>query len=292
MIPDHLRRSVARTPLAPSLRIVMGIYARILAAWHGEIPKIVRAKEGFLFTARLRNCIDWNVAFYGVWEPDTAKWLPRIIRPGDVVWDVGANIGYFTVLFSHLTGRNGRVLAFEPMEEAFWRMKSLHALNTPGYCFDNVDFFPMALGQEVGQLEAAFEFDFAMRSSGSAVSRRVAVNTIDAISREGAGPLARCDVLKIDVDGYDFRVLRGGEKTIRNLRPRLILEFSERSLVAQGDTMRDLYEFLQSAHYRLFHDATATEFKVWDDVRRLVPEGSSFSINVIGIPEEQEFPAS
>ena len=147
------------------------------------------------------------------------------IRPGDRVWDVGANVGLYSSLFSRVVGATGKVFAFEPSPTNFIRLTS--AVGS----LDNVVLVPIALGDTAGRLA------FAEGSDATGATSRVVGETADLtgttievevrrgdeliLSTEASDP----DVIKIDTEGFELEVLRGLEQTLR--RPKLRALFIE-----------------------------------------------------------------
>lgn len=130
------------------------------------------------------------------WEQPVVDAFARTIRPGDVVYDVGAWIGPYTLLASRLTGPTGRVLAFEPDPVARAQLERNLALNGAA----NVQVFPIALGNRDG----------SARLSGGGSEARVgetgdhAIETADLagfVAREG-----HPDVIKIDIEGGEINL--------------------------------------------------------------------------------------
>lgn len=86
---------------------------------------------------------------WGAWEPNETRWFVRSLRPGDVVVDVGANIGYYTLLGAALVGERGRVYAFEPDPVSFEILERNVRLNG----FENVVLERKAVSKEAGRLQ-------------------------------------------------------------------------------------------------------------------------------------------
>lgn len=132
------------------------------------------------------------------------------IRPGDVVLDVGAHIGIFTVYASKKVGESGKVFSFEPEPENLRILKKNVAING---C-SNVQVFPFALSNEEGNIKL-FVQELPGRHSimgGSPVDIQVPVRKLDDVVYELA--LSRVNVLKIDAEGAESKILSGAKKTL------------------------------------------------------------------------------
>ena len=142
------------------------------------------------------------------------------IRPGDCVWDVGANLGLYTKLFAERAGAKGRVVAFEPAPECFASMQESLAGQA------NVTLMNQALGDAEGQLGLSMAEDargathtFAPGASGARVVQ-VPVRRGDDVVAQGAPPP---QVIKIDVEGFEEEVLAGLVKTLQRQDCRSVL---------------------------------------------------------------------
>lgn len=188
---------------------------------------------------------------YGVpeiYEPEMWGMVMAEVRPGDIVADVGASIGLYTVALAKRVGPSGRVYSFEPDPESFGCLSRNVALNKVGYI---VRSLPVAVGAEQGTL------DFANgRGSESAVvpepsegSSRVQSVRLDHLFTNSG-----LDLLKIDVEGYEQQVLQGTAGLLRDpaRRPRCIfIEVHPFAWERFGVTDRSLLETLWTAGYKV-----------------------------------------
>jgi FkbM family methyltransferase len=153
------------------------------------------------------------------------------IKPGDCVWDIGANVGFYTAKLSDLAGPQGMVVAFEPSPRNFSRLLITCAPRK------NVVLENSALGRECGV--AAFEVSAEesgvtdrLASVSSASSLQVQVLTGDEYVRRSQKPP---DVVKVDVEGFEDDVLEGLHNTIGAKRIRcLFVEVHFGNLAARG----------------------------------------------------------
>lgn len=149
---------------------------------------------------------------FGLWEPETTKIVKDNVKLGDVCLDVGASIGYFTLLFSRLVGKNGKVLSFEPTTNQIPYIKENIRKN--GYS-DIAEVFNVGAWDKSDQvmlpLNAGVKYD----------SKCVAID--DILESRG---IKKVDFIKIDVDGPEPKVLKGLIRTIeRNPNLKMVIEF-------------------------------------------------------------------
>jgi FkbM family methyltransferase len=192
------------------------------------------------------------IARDGIWEPLETKVFRSHVGPGDVVVDVGANLGYYTLLAARLVGAEGHVYAFEPDPESFALLERNVELN--GY--ENVTAVPLALGKAPGKLplylNAKNRGDHRVYDpTGERRSVEVDVVTLDAY-REDHG-VERVDFLKIDTQGAECLILAGAEKTLAQAGLTIVLEFTPHFLAAMDQDPRTCFQPLVSPRFRL-HD--------------------------------------
>ena len=153
----------------------------------------------------------------GTYEPIQSAAFQRLIQPGHVVFDVGAHVGYYTVLSSVLAGPSGQVIAFEPLPANLKYLRRHLKLNA---C-DNVRILTNCVGE--GSSIARFD-----DSHGTGVghlanegSFEVQVRSLDEMIESGELPIPQ--FLKIDVEGAELLVLKGAERLLRRHHPTLVL---------------------------------------------------------------------
>lgn len=193
------------------------------------------------------------IARDGIWEPLETEVFRSKVGPGDVVVDVGANLGYYTLLAARLVGNAGHVYAFEPDPESFALLERNVALN--GY--ENVTAVPLALGRAPGKLQlflnAKNRGDHRVYDpTGKRRSVDVDVVTLDAYLK--AHEVPRVDFLKIDTQGAECLILEGARKTVADQAGlTLVLEFTPHFLAAMGQDPRTCFAALAEPRFRL-HD--------------------------------------
>jgi FkbM family methyltransferase len=169
-----------------------------------------------------------TLATSGIWEPQTTTAFRNLLRDGDVCVDVGANIGYYTLLASKLVGRGGLVYALEPAPDVFAALEENLALNRA----DNVVALRVAAGPEEGEAQlfrppAGNVGRSALRPPSDVPSSPdlAAVAVMPLASVIPTSELRRLRLVKIDVEGYEVEVLRGLEPALESgFRPAVLLE--------------------------------------------------------------------
>lgn len=184
-------------------------------------------------------------------EPELAA-LDRFLGVGDVMIDVGANIGLFSLRGAHLVGPSGLVLAVEPGAVSLARLGVNMALNR----LSQLRLVPAALSDRQGEM-ALYHIPLGddpqafslLAGEAMVASEMVRVTTLDLLS--AAEGLTRLDCIKIDVEGAEPLVLAGGLETLRRFHPIIIFEVNApmtQSSHAAADTLLGLGYRLHRLH--------------------------------------------
>lgn len=181
----------------------------------------------------------------GIWEPYETSLLLRFLRPGDVFVDVGANIGYFSVLAASVVGKQGAVFAFEPDPNNYRLLCANAQLNG----FDgNIVAVEAALADTAGEGRLFLSEDNLgdhQVYAGDEDRDSVPI-TLQRGSDYFAGRIKQLDLLKIDTQGSEFQVIEGLMPLLAGLqtKPRIIVELTPHSLRQAGASGRMLMELL------------------------------------------------
>jgi FkbM family methyltransferase len=164
------------------------------------------------------------------------KLIRSLVKPADTVVDVGANIGYYALLFAKSIGKNGRIIAFEPEPDNLVELR----LNVDRNGLRNTEIHPFAVGARAGTVAFARGINGGVRASDGPETDAAIQVPMVALDDVLAGPV---NVIKIDVEGYEGEVLRGARKAIERWRPNLFVEIHPR-MMAENHTVDGLFEFL------------------------------------------------
>ena len=155
----------------------------------------------------------------GSFEYEKRTLFERYVGLGDVVFDIGAHVGFYTLLASELVGPAGRVVAFEPVARNLSYLREHVRMNGAG----NVEVVEAAVSDSEGEamfLEAGQDQDQSIGGLDSAGGLRVRTVTLDDAVSDGL-PAPTC--LKMDVEGAEALVLRGGSRVLKEARPVIFL---------------------------------------------------------------------
>jgi FkbM family methyltransferase len=188
-----------------------------------RVGSIATIRAGPARGLRYRIFADYGLGpIFGRWEPAAQQWLVELVEPGMVVYDIGANYGIHALLLARRVGPSGRVFGFEPDTEIRAALAEAIALNG----FRNVTVVPYAAADETG--EALFQRG-AHAGAGHLASVdetrgaiTVATVRLDDFVFDQQQPPPQ--LIKIDVEGAESRVLRGAERVLADHQPALLID--------------------------------------------------------------------
>lgn len=220
--------------------------------------------------------------FAELYEPREVSLLRFFLRPGQIVLDVGANIGYLSSVAADGVGPSGQVHAIEPIPLYFRRLQRLASLN-PGYRIYPLDF---AAGSEEGMSTISVSNDGNIGWNTlvpgfmpeTQIEERVLVRIrpLDAYLQEIG--LREVHFIKIDTEGFEFPVLQGLCNCLQNHRPTVLCEVAPTAYPLLGTSLLELKRFLRSYRYRI------TDL----DRRMFEIERLERTTNVLLLPDERK----
>jgi FkbM family methyltransferase len=204
-----------------------------------EYMTMKRCRHGTFLFNKLDTFIGRSLDLYGEWCESEVSMLTALLNPGDIVLDVGANIGTHTIPFARCVDDHGCVLAFEPQRIPFQNLCANVALNS----LRNVVTHEAGVGRELTWgtmpvIDPRKPYNFgAVSMHGHASGSPVRLLTIDDLK------LPRCRLIKIDVEGMEVDVLAGAKTTVQRCQPVLFIENNS------IDRSRELIETLIDLDY-------------------------------------------
>lgn len=212
-----------------------------------NIHKIIRSRYGFHVNLDLDDYVTQEIFLSGEYEKEVSDVVLSVLKEGDIFVDVGANIGYFSLLASSIVGDNGKVYSFEPLY--YNNLRDNLKINGT----DNVKVYPLALSDQPGEARI---FKSASDNRGmssfreitNSVETIVKTDTLDNIIGHDTCP----DLIKIDVEGAEYKALIGMSGIIDRCAPKLIIEISRDFLIDLDSSAEELCNFLFSRGYRMF----------------------------------------
>ncbi len=263
-----------RLPGRPLARPLVALDRWVKGRFAGK--KVTAERGGLHWELDLDQHIDRHIYLEGFFERGTTAALDALTREGMTVLDIGANIGAHCLPLARRVGPGGRVYAFEPTEWAFGKLQRNLSLNPE---LRNVVPERMALS-DADQDQAAYAFQSQYKAQGDSLTEQGAVtfSRLDTYcARKG---IAKVDLIKLDVDGFETKILRGATEILRRDRPIMIVEVSDYWQRKAGDSFEALLGLLGG--YDFFElDGTTP---VVDIRARIAALGDRDAINVICRP--------
>lgn len=231
--------------LRPAL---LGQWAKRILCWRRQVVIVPAGR----FWVDLASNFGLRVTSSEGYEPETARALLAFLSPGMVFVDLGANEGFFSVLASRQVGPMGRVFAIEPQSRLTAVLRRNLELNDAS----NVTLAVVAISDTSGAAEFNLAPDTNSGSSGLARATRYAnptqsvrTLTLDGFLAEYA--LASIDVMKIDIEGFEYEAVLGSPDVFRQRRVRcLLIEIHDALLAKRSRRSADIVDFLLDCGYR------------------------------------------
>lgn len=218
------------------------------------VTAMARTRDGAVFPMVTSDVIQRYLYLFGVWEPHLTAFINRRLAPGDTFIDVGANIGYYSVLASRLVGASGQVVAVEASPD-FHRVLTANAL--AGGC-GNVRTVNAAVSDVPGRLAFYLE-----RSTNLGGTTSVRPSTVESWFETDAAPLpsiltaaelTTARLIKVDVEGAEASAVRGLAPQLHRLRAdtELVIEVTPRLLAKQGQAVDDVLDPLREHGFHVY----------------------------------------
>lgn len=244
----------------------------ILQLYTRLFPNQIINRDGIKYEVDLSKVIDFGI-FFGGWEQYTIKFLKNYLKEGHNVIEVGSNIGAHTLLIAKIIGKKGKIIAIEPTKFAINKLNRNISLNKD---LSNISVVKKIVSDSVYNGSDEFNSDWSMSSPQVPHKLDFVSTTLDILVEESA--LQKLDLLKIDVDGYDYKVLRGGKDVIEKFKPTIFVELCEYVLNKQGDSVSDIFTYLEGFGYECFNEVDGQRINA-DEVMSKI--GLATSINGI-----------
>jgi FkbM family methyltransferase len=202
----------------------------------------------------LGDALSRAVFVEGCYEPNEFAFLTTILEPGMVVVDVGAHEGIYSSFAATLVGASGQVWAFEPSSRERTRLVDNLCRNG----LSNVKVFPLALADAngAGELNVASDAYSGHNTLAKHFSESIPSIGPEAVELRKLDDLTtgleRLDLLKIDAEGAETRIIRGASRTIGAFRPVILFESQDALLRDQGSSITELVDTIVDCGYRIF----------------------------------------
>jgi len=222
----------------------------------GNLPEVCITRDGTRFVAQPGVVVGWHVAFFGTYEPEVRKIFRAVLPANGAAVDIGANVGWHTLLMASLVGDGGRVLAVEPNPSVRARLQENLSLNG----FSHVEVSPYAImdsdgvvtfhSPEAADMASGAGHVITAAAEGDPGAARIEARRLDSLVPSMG--LERLDLIKIDIEGFEWPALKGAEQTIARFRPHIVFEYLAECADRGGGTPAVLEQFFRRHGYRLY----------------------------------------
>ena len=245
-----------------------------------DFNKLTKAKNGLLLYNRYDKYIGKSIELYGEFSELEAEIFRQIVKKGDTVIEIGANIGTHTLILSNLC-ENGKVIAFEPQRVVFQTLCANVALNSK----TNVYTYQRALSNENGYINIPYlNYDTINNFGGISLEdvkegEKVLKQKLDTFLKDEF-EVDNIKLIKIDVEGMERDVLEGAKESIKQYKPYIYLENDRR------DRSKELIEYIFSLGYKAYwHLPPLYNPKNHNNIKENIFQ-NLVSVNMLCIPKE------
>jgi FkbM family methyltransferase len=204
---------------------------------------------------KIRFPAKWSRYYPHDYESENYIFLQQQVKTGMQIIDIGAHIGLFSACSWQLTGPTGKIICFEPTPGTFSILKETLRLN---HC-SNVTAVQAAVSDKEGSATFYVSSTAGCNSNsliknewgGNPVGYEVKLVTIDRIASANS---IKPDLIKIDAEGAEQDVLKGGIKTFKDHKPVLILGLHPAFIKEKGDSLEMIWDLLEAVPYKIIHE--------------------------------------
>lgn len=219
----------------------------------GKTSITIKTKYDFLINLRMYEYLMSGFFFLRETNPYETKVLRETLKNGDIFFDIGAHIGWYSLNAAQIVGKKGKVIAFEPNSNCIADLKRNKELNK----FDNITIEEIAITDK----NTRSDFWIGDDMGGSLIQKNtmrltidkkikkitVSAQTLDDYCKEHN--IKKISLIKIDVEGAEMRVLRGAKITLKNLYPDIIIEWVDITFQADNTSKMRLINFFSAYGY-------------------------------------------
>jgi FkbM family methyltransferase len=249
-----------------SIPVFRRIRYKYLKKWVEKNPQgiaLSHIKGGLIMKLSVEDWVQQNIFLYGYYEENETEYLLKRSQTLTTFFDIGANVGYYSLLAStQITINKGKIYAFEPVSKTYNRLLENISLNN----LTCVKTYPFAISDSNAtfKINIGNDQNWGMSSitkhkHSSNQSEIVKCMTLDTFCNENQ--VKNIDLIKIDVEGAEFKVLKGMEKIITDHKPEILIEILDENLNPNGITSQDVFNYLWEKGYKSYEISRNGELK-------------------------------
>lgn len=227
-------------------KVVNEIYNQVISS---SMPNKVQIQGRTMYLDKNDHKISLSIALNGIWDETITKLIKNFVKRGDITLDIGAHIGYYTLLLANIV-ENGKVIAFEPDPRNFSFLKK----NCEANGYSNVSLVNKAVFKETKKLRL-----FLHEEDGSGHSLFIPNKEnnesiiVDSVKLDDFKGINKLNFIKLDAEGSEYWILKGAYETLKN-NPDLIIitEYSPLGLRKSGVKPDNYIKELQKLDFKLY----------------------------------------
>ena len=213
---------------------------------------LYKSRHGFSIFLNIENNVD-KAIFFETFERGTINLFKRLVEPGMTIFDIGANIGFYSLVASTKLKNTGKIYAFEPADIPYNQFRKNIEINN----LTNVQLMKLGVAEKDGTVSFNICDDDAFNSIGSAPMREVKqtlqieVVAIDSFCAKEN--ISQIDILKMDTEGAEFLILSGGKGVFSSEKaPIVFCEYNRITAKGYENTLNDYEQLLKDYGYQIF----------------------------------------
>ena len=203
--------------------------------------------------------VDKCIKEKSIFEHYSTSFVKKIVKTDNVVLDIGANIGYYSVIMSKLVGDNGKVLSFEPT----LHYRKVLKKNIITNMLTNIKIYKFGLSDKKQDLEISIGPSSATLHEPKETitnKKREMINLQSLDECINQLHIDRIDFIKIDVDGHEPAFLKGAMKSIKKYNPIILLEVNHLNYIESNVSAWDFYDYLINEGFYIYSEKNLMKF--------------------------------
>lgn len=232
-----------------------------------------------------KNSILSEIIYLNKFEKSELVFIEKVLKKGDVFFDIGANIGLFSLVVSKKIGKKGKIYSFEPSSNIFERLCENININY----IKNINPQKLALSNEKGKAKFTVSLDgydawnsLSKPSAGKRFDYEIVeTETLDGFIKKH-NLKGKIFLIKLDVEGWEIPVIKGGLEALSDKdAPIMMVEFTEQNAINSGFSCKELYQLITDLGYKLYSYNSKKNHLSLEKLRGTYPYINLFAIKNI-----------
>ncbi|MDB6124159.1 MAG: methyltransferase FkbM family [Pedosphaera sp.] len=226
----------------------MDLAIKCSALQSGYSTPIIASRRGRRLELDLNSHIERIIYYQNAYETWDTLFLESIVQPGWIMFDVGVNIGWHSLMASKKIGSNGKIFAFDISPDEMKKLKRNIELNQLA-CIEPI---LLAMSDRPGKVSISETRDSGRTSLavGGQRGKEIEATSLDHFVTQRN--ISRLDIIKVNIEGAEVKFLSGGRQTLKQFQPIIVMEFNPGALKVFGHDVQAPADLLKDHGYQLF----------------------------------------